>query len=99
MNKVAKEILQQCDALSLCDIDELYNELRKLWWKKYNAKYKRICIYPGADITEKIKIETGFNCHHESCGYSMGRGTHVIEIPIEQYTEELEKKLKDDYDY
>jgi hypothetical protein len=94
------EILKQCEELSLADIDELRYELLILYRDKYEALYKTVDIYPGERIEEKIKKETGFHCYHRPCeNNSMGRGTHVIVIPIEKYSDDLENQLKSKYDY
>lgn len=61
--------------------------------------YKVVKVYPGIRKVEMIESETGFDCFHAPCeGYSAGRGTHNIVIPIEVYTEELEKELIKKYD-
>lgn len=62
----------------------------------FNELYKTIKVYPGKNIVPKIKIETGFHCYHEPSQY--GRGTHVIVIPYNKFSEELKKQLHETYD-
>lgn len=92
-------ILEQCKELSLSEIEELRYDLLLMYRDKFNSLYKTVEIYPGERIEEKIKKETGFDCYHKPCeGYSMGRGTHVIVIPIEKYSYDLKKELILKYD-
>ena len=94
------DILKQCEELSLVDIDALRYELLILYRGKFEALYKNVEVYPGERIEEKIKKETGFHCYRKPCeGYSMGRGTHVIVIPIEKYSDDLKNQLKSKYDF
>ena len=94
-----KQILELCEELSLSEIEELRYDLLIMYQDKFNSLYKTVEIYPGERIDEKIKKETGFHCYHKSCeGYSMGRGTHVIVIPIEKYSDDLKNELISKYD-
>ena len=98
--KMVNEIIKQCSDLSLAEIEALRYELLILYRDKFESMYKTVEIYPGKRIEEKIKKETGFHCYHKPCeGYSMGRGTHVIVIPIEKYSDDLKTELKSKYDY
>jgi len=94
-----KEIFEMCKGLSLSDIMSLREELRDLYREKFDSMYKTVRIHPGERIEEKIKAETGFHCYHEPApGYSMGRGTHVIVIPIDKWSEDLKNSLIAKYD-
>lgn len=96
MNK--EEIIQYCTNFSISELDYIRDELRYLRNEKFDNTYKVVEVFPGTRLVEKIKKETGFHCYHKpSEGYSMGRGTHVIVIPIEKYSEELEKELIEKY--
>jgi hypothetical protein len=93
------EILKKCSDLSLSEIQNLRDDLAELYREKFNITYKTVRIYPGKRIEEKIKEETGFYCYHEKAdSYSMGRGTHVIVIPIEKYSDDLKNDLVSKYD-
>lgn len=93
------EILKLCEDKSISDLKDLIIHLKDLRTTKWNNKYKEIRIHPGNRIEDKIFKETGFNCFHEKAdNHSAGRGTHVIIIPIAQYTLELEQQLKTEYD-
>ena len=93
------QILEQCKGLSLSEIEELRYDLLIMYRDKFDSLYKTVEIYPGERIEEKIKKETGFNCYHKSCeGNPLGRGTHVIVIPIEKYSNDLKNKLISKYD-
>ena len=97
---MVNEIIKQCSDLSLTEIEALRYELLILYRDKFESMYKTVETYPGEIIEEKIKKETGFRCYHKPCeGYSMGRGTHVIVIPIEKYSDDLKTELKSKYDY
>ena len=97
---MVNEIIKQCSDLSLTEIEALRYELLILYRDKFESMYKTVEIYTGERIEEKIKKETGFPCYHKPCeGYSMGRGTHVIVIPIEKYSDDLKTELKSKYDY
>lgn len=92
-------VINKCKKLSVDEISYIIEQLQYLQRDKFESLYKTINIYPGEIIVDKIKKETGFECYHESCkGYSMGRGTHVIVIPIEKYTDDLKKELIEKYD-
>ena len=85
---------------NLSDYGSILPLIQSLQVKSFN--YKKIVNSPatGERIDEKIKNETGFHCYHKPCeGYSMGRGTHVIVIPIEKYSDDLKTELKSKYDY
>lgn len=84
--------------LSLDELENFIMELISLRNKKYNELFKTIKIYPGRRIEGKIKEETGYYCYHVPATGSAGRGTHIIVIPREKYTEELEKELIEKYD-
>ena len=93
-----EEIYSNCLDLSISELDNLKDKLQWLRNEKFNNTYKVVEIYPGERIEEKIKKETGFHCYHKSCeGYSMGRGTHVIVIPIEKYSNDLKNELISKY--
>ena len=97
---MVNEIIKQCSDLSLTEIEALRYKLLILYRDKFESMYKTVEIYPGERIEEKIKKETGFHCYYKPCeGYSMGRGTHVIVIPIEKYSDDLKTELKSKYDY
>ena len=92
------QILEQCKELSLSEIEALRYDLLIMYQDKFDSLYKTVEIYPGERIEEKIKKETGFHCYHKSCeGYSMGRVTHVIVIPIEKYSNDLKNELISKY--
>ena len=94
-----KQILELCEELSLSEIEELRYDLLLMYQDKFNSLYKTVEVYPGERIEEKIKKETGFHCYRKPCeGYSMGRGTHVIVIPIEKYSDDLKNELISKYD-
>ena len=96
---MVNEIIKQCSDLSLTEIEALRYELLILYIDKFESMYKTVKIYPGEIIVEKIKKETGFHCYHEKVdSYSMGRGTHVIVIPIEKYSDDLKNELISKYD-
>lgn len=91
-------ILEQCKDLSLQEIYRLREELSFMYRDKFEASYRTIHVYPGERLVEKIKEETGFHCYHKpSEGYSSGRGTHVIVVPIEKYTDQLVQELTEKY--
>jgi len=95
-----QEVIEAYSSKSLGEIQSLRSELYDLYCKIYNSRYKEIRIHPGEIITDKISKETGFRCYHQvpRQEYSAGRGTHVIVIPKEQYTEELAQELRNKYD-
>jgi len=95
-----KALQELCSDLSLNEISDFRAYLYDLYQAKYNFLYKEVVIHPGERIEEKITKETGFKCFHKvpMQEYFAGRGRHVIVIPKEQYTEELEKELKNKYD-
>lgn len=93
------EIYKQCTELSLIEISELRDKLSLLYEDKFDSMYKKVYVYPSEQMEEKIKKETGFHCYHNKCnGYSNGKGTHVIVIPIEQYSYRLRNELINRYD-
>lgn len=57
-------------------------------------------INSEGNIAERIQKETGFECYHKYPIQVMtaSRGTNYIKIPVEEYTEELENKLKSKYE-
>ncbi len=92
-------ILKQCQDLSLSEIKELREDLLEIYKEKFKTLYTTVRIHPGERIEEKIKSETGFYCYHEpSNSYSTGRGTHVIVIPKDVYSDELKNDLTSKYD-
>lgn len=94
-----REILKQCSDLSLSEISELRENLADLYREKFDSLYKTVKIYPGEIIADKITEETGYRCYHtKSNAYSRGRGTHVIVIPIAEYSDDLKNKLISKYD-
>lgn len=97
MNK--EEIIKYCNKFSISELDYIRDELEYIRNEKFDSTYKTVKVFPGSKLVEKIIEETGFYCYHRPCeGYSMGRGTHVIVIPIEKYSEELEQQLIKKYD-
>ena len=93
------EILKMCSGLTLSEIQELRTYLADLYREKFENTYKTVRIHPGERIEEKIKKETGFHCYHEKAdSSSMGRGIHVIVIPIEKYSDNLKNELISKYD-
>lgn len=87
------------DGLTLEELEYCHSASKMTFWEKYHKKYRDVSIYPGSNITRLITDETGFECRHVPCeGYSAGRGTHKIRIPIEQYSEKLEQELIRKYD-
>ena len=95
-----KDAIKYCkEVLTIYEIDNLIEQFIRIRKDKFNSQYKTVCIYPGNRIENKITKETGFECYHKPCeGYSMGRGTHVIVIPIEKYNEKLKDYLISKYD-
>ena len=91
----SEKIIKFCKVLSITDLDILIEELQHIKKKKYDYTYKEVLVYPPNKITEQIKKETGFYCYYVPCenNYS-GRGTHVIVIPKEKYSKELQKELE-----
>lgn len=93
------EILEICQNKTLAELADLIGLLKDFRHKKWDNTYKEIRIHPGERIEDKIFKETGFKCFHESSyNYSCGRGTHVICIPKEKYSNELEQELRAKYD-
>ena len=92
------EILEECQNKTLSELTELISLLKNLRNKKWDNAYKEIKIHPGERIEDKIFKETGFKCFHEPAHNSLGRGTHVICIPKERYSNELEQELRTKYD-
>lgn len=93
------EIVKLCEDKEISELGDLIALLKDLKLDKYNKTYKEVRIHPGTRIEDKIMKETGFICRHEKAdNYSAGRGTHIILIPIEQYTNELKQELIDKYD-
>ncbi len=96
---MTQEILSQCKNLSLEDIDYLIGQLRDLYSERFNSVFKVVKVYPESNIVERIKTETGFHCYHKPYKECDGcRGTHIIVIPIEKYSVELERELISRYD-
>jgi hypothetical protein len=96
---MVKELISQIETLSLEEISTLIESAKDIYTQKYNSQYKKVYIYPGEYIVDKIIKETGFHCYHvKPRDYSLGRGTHVIVIPIEKYSEELKEELIKKYD-
>lgn len=94
-----ESLLKQCEGATLKELDEIISELKIQRRDLFNSMYKIVEVFPGVRIEDKIEKETGFACYHKPVeGYTMGRGTHCIVIPVEQYTEELKKKLVETYD-
>ena len=94
-----EEIYNNCLELTISELDNLKDKLKDLRNEKFNNIYKIVEIYPGERIESKIIEETGFYCYYSPCeGYSMGRGTHYIVIPIEKYSDSLKKELIEKYD-
>lgn len=98
MNK--KEIIEAIKELSLEDVSSVLGICKDIYEDKYKKTYTEVYIYPGERIEDKIHEETGFYCYHKPVEqeYSAARGTHVIVIPKEQYTKELEQNLVKKYD-
>ena len=92
------EILQICQNKTLSELADLIGLLKDFRVQKWNDAYKEIRIHPGERIENKIFRETGFICFHEPAHNPSGRGTHVICIPKEQWTKEIEKELRNKYD-
>ena len=94
-----EEIYSNCLDLSISELDNLKDKLQWLRNEKFNNTYKVVEIYPGERIESKVTEATGFYYYHKhSKGYSMGRGTHYIVIPIEKYSDSLNKELIEKYD-
>lgn len=95
-----EEILNVCNSKSIEELRQLSEDIKHLANEKFNRAFEVVRVYSSAgNISEKISIETGFQCiHTRSEGYSMGRGTNNIIIPKEVYTEELRKELISIYD-
>lgn len=95
-----KEIIQAIKELSLKDVFSVLGNCKDIYRDKYRETYVEVCIHPGERIEDKITEETGFKCYHKPVNqeYSAARGTHVIVIPKEQYTEELKERLVKKYD-
>lgn len=89
-----EEMYNNCLELTISELDTLRDKLKDLRNEKFNNTYKVVEIYPGERIESKVTEETGFYCYYRPCeGYSMGRGTHYIVIPIEKYSDSLKKEL------
>lgn len=95
-----EELLKEIKNLPLLDVKYLRDWCKEIYRDKYNETYETIRIHPGERIEELISKETGFYCYHEPCQsiYSAGRGTHIIVIPKEKFTEELKEELVKKYD-
>jgi len=94
-----ENILKLYKKKSLKEINSLCTDLKHIYWEKYHSMYKEIHLYPGSNMTKEISDATGFECIHRPCeGYSAGRGTHVVIVPTDKYTEELRKSIVDKYD-
>ena len=93
-----QEIFKLCEDKSIRELENLIYALNDLRREKYNKAYVEILIYPGNMIVDKIIKETGYDCYHLPSENTAGRGTHVIVIPREVYTEELKERLVKEYD-
>lgn len=93
-----QEIVTICENKSLKEINNLIGLLKDLYHKKYYDTYVIIRIYPGFNKTIEIQKETGFNCYIIPSDTDAGRGTHIIEIPKEKWTRELQNELVIKYD-
>ena len=92
-------ILELCKELSHNELYDLILSLKELHKKKYKDVFVEIRIHPGEYIVTTIIKETGFYCYHEKAiDNPMGRGTHIIAVPKEKYTNELKKELINKYD-
>ncbi len=96
MDKI-QTILDQVKDYSLNELSELVYQLKDIQSNKYRDTYKNINVYNGSgNITDKIHRDTNLQCYHVSSNIG-GVGTNVIMIPLDRYTEELEKELIDKY--
>lgn len=94
--QLVEAILQK----DLKEIKEIKKELDIYLYSK-EPKYKTVPIITGdGNIAHQIQEETGFECFHKYPVQEMTacRGTNYIKIPVEEYTEELENKLKTKYE-
>ena len=95
-----EEILNVCNSKSIEELRQLSKDIKHLSNEKFSRAFEVVIVYHSAgNISEKISIETGFQCIYTRPGrYSMRRGTNIIIIPKEVYTEELRKELISKYE-
>ena len=97
MDKV-QNILDQVKDYSLNELSELIYRLKDIYRDKYRGTYRTIDIYNmSCNIVDRIKSETGYSCYYLPAERSGCIGTNVIEVPLDKYTEDLEKELIDKY--
>jgi len=80
--------------------DEELEELKRCISDEKDKRYIQVSIYNiEGNIASNIQKETGFKCYHEYAQqeYTAGIGTNYINIPVNKFSEKLEKKLISKY--
>jgi hypothetical protein len=93
----SSRILKECSKFSINELTSLIHELENIHSKIYWDTYTEVYVYPKSNIAKQITKETGFKCRYYYTDYPTEKNLHIISIPLEKYSKQLEKELIEKY--